>query len=304
MLADRPGSRPAAPAGRDDAGLPQLSGDDRAAGAAPGGGSDGGCPMTAVVAVETVVLALLCVLVAGLLRGYASVLQRLHALDGGGAGRRPAEPPPFRTIADIPEPAARPTAGIAGRDEWRPAHDIEGVTMAGEIVSARTVGVPRDTVLAFLSSGCEGCAGFWHELADGRGHRVARPAARLLVVTKSATDESPAALAALCPPGVDLVMSSQAWSDYAVPGSPYIVVVDGRTGRVKGEGSGTSFTQVARPDLAGHGDRRRPARSQQAGRRSGTGVRRRPGAAGRRHRPRQSSPVRRRAAVRPRTGQS
>lgn len=205
--------------------------------------------MTAVVAVETVVLALLCVLVAGLLRGYASVLQRLHALDGGGtsgtgAGKAGAanQPPPFRTIADIPEPA-RPTVGIAGRDEWQPAHDIEGVTITGEIVSARTVGVPRDTVLAFLSSGCEGCIGFWHELADGLD--TALPGgSRLLVVTKSATDESPAALAALCPPGIDLVMSSQAWSDYAVPGSPYIVVADGRTGRVKGEGSGTSFSQI------------------------------------------------------------
>jgi hypothetical protein len=39
-------------------------------------------------------------------------------------------------------------------------------------------------------------------------------------------------------------MSSQAWSDYAVPGSPYIVVADGRTGRIKGEGSGTSFSQI------------------------------------------------------------
>ena len=77
------------------------------------------------------------------------------------------------------------------------------------------------------------------------GLDAALPAgSRLLVVTKSATDESPAALAALCPPGVDLVMSSQAWSDYAVPGSPYIVVADGRTGRIKGEGSGTSFSQI------------------------------------------------------------
>jgi hypothetical protein len=204
--------------------------------------------MTAVLAVETVVLALLCVLVAGLLRGYASVLQRLHALDGGGAGGGSGaggaeQPPPFRTIADIPEPVTRPGLGIAGRDEWQPAHDIEGVTMAGEIVSARTVGVPRDTVLAFLSSGCEGCVGFWHELADGLDTALP-PDSRLLVVTRSATDESPAALAALCPPGIDLVMSSQAWSDYAVPGSPYIVVADGRTGRVKGEGSGTSFSQI------------------------------------------------------------
>ncbi|MEO6701449.1 MAG: hypothetical protein ABI140_21300 [Jatrophihabitantaceae bacterium] len=194
--------------------------------------------MTALVMVETVVLAILCVLVAGLLRAYASVLQRLHALDGGGSAA--AEPPPFRTIEQVPEPAA--SRRIEGRDEWQPAHDIEGISLQGEIMTARLVGVPHDSVLAFLSSGCDGCAGFWHELAGGT---VGLPTGtRLLVVTKAATEESPAALDQLCPEGVDLVMSSQAWTDFAVPGSPYIVVVDGRTGRIKGEGSGTSFSQI------------------------------------------------------------
>jgi len=40
-------------------------------------------------------------------------------------------------------------------------------------------------------------------------------------------------------------MSSQAWAEFEVPGSPYVVVADGRTGRIKGEGSGTSFSQVS-----------------------------------------------------------
>lgn len=193
--------------------------------------------MTALIAVETAVLAVLCVLVAGLLRAYASVLQRLHAL--GGADR-PADPPPFRTVPQVPEPAGQ---RVERRAEWDPAHDIEGVTLTGEIVSARTVGVAQDSVLAFLSAGCEGCTGFWRELAEPGSWRLP-DSSRLLVVTKSAEDESPAALAALCPPGVDLVMSSQAWTDYSVPGSPYIVVTDGQTGRIKGEGSGTSFSQI------------------------------------------------------------
>lgn len=38
--------------------------------------------MIALVTVETVLLLILSVLVAGLLRGYATVLRRLHQLDG------------------------------------------------------------------------------------------------------------------------------------------------------------------------------------------------------------------------------
>ena len=199
--------------------------------------------MTALLVVETVILAVLCVLVAGLLRGYASVLRRLHQLDGGEAA--PAAPP-FRTAPGIVSPSdgqpGQQSQQIEGRDEWAAAHDIDGVTLRGEIVSVRTVGVPHDTVLAFLSASCEGCAGFWHELAEGGWN--APGGSRLLVVTRGADAESPSVLSQLCPPEVDLVMSSQAWTDYQVPGSPYVVVTDGQTGRVKGEGSGVSFSQV------------------------------------------------------------
>ena len=196
--------------------------------------------MTALLIVETVILAVLCVLVAGLLRGYASVLRRLHQLDGG-AEARPAGPPPFRTVPTIPEPASGQQ--IEGRDEWAESHDIDGISLRGEIASVRTVGVEHDTIIAFLSSNCEGCAGFWHELGEP-GSWTTPQGSRLLVVTKGPEDESPSVLAQLCPDGVDLVMSSQAWADFSVPGSPYVVVADGRTGRVKGEGSGSSFSQV------------------------------------------------------------
>src|SRR3954452_9626394 len=140
--------------------------------------------MTALLIVETVILAVLCVLVAGLLRGYASVLRRLHQLDGGAA-------PPFRTAAGIVEPSAGQR--IEGREEWAAAHDIEGVSLRGEIVSVRTVAVPHDTVLAFLSASCEGCAGFWQEL----GAWAIPQGSRLLVVTKGAEQESPSVLSQL-----------------------------------------------------------------------------------------------------------
>ena len=44
--------------------------------------------MTALILVETVLLAVLTVLVAGLLRGYGTVLRRLHELNPGSAAGR------------------------------------------------------------------------------------------------------------------------------------------------------------------------------------------------------------------------
>jgi hypothetical protein len=41
------------------------------------------------------------------------------------------------------------------------------------------------------------------------------------------------------------VLSTQAWRDYGVPGSPYVVLVAGATGRVRGEGTGQSWQQVS-----------------------------------------------------------
>ena len=200
--------------------------------------------MNVLIVVETAVLLVMGVLVAGLLRSYATVLQRLHRLDGG---VEHDAAPPFRTASGVvapPDRRASDLGRISGRAEWAAAHDIAGVGLSGEVVSVRTVAVAHDTVLVFLSSGCSGCAGFWAELGNRRGSEPFGDS-RLLVVTKGVDEESAALLNSVSPSGVDLVMSSSAWADYAVPGSPYVVVVDGHTGRVKGEGSGTSLTQVS-----------------------------------------------------------
>jgi hypothetical protein len=185
--------------------------------------------MTVVVLVETALLAVLTILVAGLLRGYGTVLRRLHELDG--------HP---RRFDLLPITAQRP----AESPEFGPAFDVAGETLAGELVSLRVVGVEHDTVLLFLSSGCASCETFWTELGHpGSFHLPART--RLIVVPQSAADESPAELAALAPGGVDVVLSSDAWRDYAVPGSPHVVYVDGASGRIRGEGTGQSLRQVA-----------------------------------------------------------
>jgi hypothetical protein len=56
--------------------------------------------------------------------------------------------------------------------------------------------------------------------------------------------ESESALRRLAPPTVTTVLSDGAWDAYGVPGAPYFVLVDGATGDVVGEGSGSSWDQV------------------------------------------------------------
>ena len=123
--------------------------------------------MTVLVLLETIVLVVLTVLVAGLLRAYATVLKRLHALDGGGSAARPFS-------LDAPAAVAAPLS----RDEWTAGHDLAGETVRGELVSTRVVGVEHDTVLLFLSSGCASCEVFWDELA----RPVTLPAGTRLVI--------------------------------------------------------------------------------------------------------------------------
>lgn len=186
---------------------------------------------------------MLTVLVAGLLRAYATVLQRLHKLDGGGAGN--SGPAPFQVAPGvIPPRAVDAVDAVEGRDEWAPAHDISGLTPDGEIVALRATAVEHDTVVLFLSSGCSSCETFWTELS--RPFEVRLPQnTRLVVVTRGPEAESPAEIAELAPPGLDVVLSTEAWTQYEVPGSPYVVLVSGRTGRIRGEGTGQSWHQVS-----------------------------------------------------------
>jgi hypothetical protein len=98
------------------------------------------------------------------------------------------------------------------------------------------------TLLAFLSSSCATCRPFWESFAEPA--TLGLPGdMRLVVVTQGAEHESPAAIAELAGRAT-VVMSSQAWADYAVPGAPYFVLV--AAGHVNGEGTGVSWAQVRR----------------------------------------------------------
>lgn len=190
--------------------------------------------MNVLIGVETAMLVLMAVLVAGLLRSHAEILRALHRMgvdpsDVAG-GRRPEG-----------EPVGQP-------------YDIAGVTPDDDAVHIGVLGGRQATLLAFLSSGCTTCEPLWEGLR--RGEPALPDRARVVAVTRGPGHESPARLRDLAPPGVPVVMSDAAWADYAVPGSPYFVYVD--QDRVTGEGTAQGFTQLrslldrAQADTVGH----------------------------------------------------
>ena len=89
--------------------------------------------MTAVVVAETLVLALLVLLVGGLLRSHAEILRRLDELQPGGT----AQAAPVRASSA--------------------AHDVSGVTLTGDAVHLGLTRPGSATLLAFLTSGCSTC---------------------------------------------------------------------------------------------------------------------------------------------------
>jgi hypothetical protein len=203
---------------------------------------------SAIVVGLALVVALLAVLVVGLLRSHAEILRALHDLgvnleDDHDAGGRPG-----RAISTSAHPPHRTAQGVAparGADvAFGPAQDISGTLASGGAAHVAVVGASHATVLAFLSTGCGTCGTFWEALASPEQVRLPGEGTRLVIVTNGPDAESPAAVADLAPRGVVTVMSSEAWDDYNVPVSPYFVLVDGPSGRVIGEGAGTSWEQV------------------------------------------------------------
>jgi hypothetical protein len=193
--------------------------------------------MLALVVIDTCCVVLLAVLVIGLLRSHADILRVLHSIGAGVGDPRasheaPGEPAPL-TIGPALAPKRHSTA----------VYDVAGVTPDGDALSVSATAGAGSTLLVFLSSGCTTCAGIWRSLAPGAGPTL--PAGlRVVVVTKGPDLESPEQVRRLAPRGASVVMSSAAWSDYEVPGSPFFVLLDTVRGRRAGEGVANHLAQV------------------------------------------------------------
>jgi hypothetical protein len=175
--------------------------------------------VTVIVAAETLLLGVVALFVIALLRSHAEILRRLEQL-------APQTP--------LPQPDERAPDQLG-------ATDLQGATPDGG--ARRLVLSPGpDTLLAFLSSGCSTCVGLLEELRAG--DLPLPPGLRLVVVAKDLRLERLRMFRPLAG-RVEVLMSSAAWDDFRVPGSPYFLHVDGSSGKVMGEGSAGSWGQVA-----------------------------------------------------------
>ena len=179
----------------------------------------------AVVIALAVVVALLGILVVGLLRSHADILRRLESLGMGG----PSEHDQSSHVTLT----RRSPAPI-------PDRRITGITPEGESVVLSLTSGADPTLIAFLSTTCSSCTPFWEGLQSPLmhfgGHRH-----RVLIVTLGENEESPTRAMSMMRGSVDVVMSSSAWSDFAVPGAPYFAVIDPGSGNLVGEGSAMTY---------------------------------------------------------------
>ncbi len=195
--------------------------------------------MTALLVVLLVVTVLLVVVVTGLLRSHADIIRALHSL-GVGVGD------PADGTARTPDIPVHLTAGppLPGERDSASGHDVEGVSPDGDSVVVSIASAPQ-TLLAFLSSGCVSCSTFWTALGQPDQMALLPAGIRVVAVTKGPEWESPSAIAAKAPRGLAVVMSTEAWGDYEVPGSPYFALVDGASGGRIGEGVANQWSQIA-----------------------------------------------------------
>ena len=225
--------------------------------------------MTIVVGALTVVVIILTILVLGLLRSHGEMLRAFNELgvtfghDGEhGDGATTSLPDPERRVPHASERVLPSTGdGLV--------HDISGSTPRGGGLVVGLTGRNERTLLAFLTSGCATCKNFWDAFSNDPP--LPRSVDRLVIVTRSNDEESPAALANLAPPRHSVIMSSEAWDDYGVPVSPYFVLVDGATGSIDGEGAASTWSQVgsllsrAEADLEAQNEQRIDAELEAAG---------------------------------------
>jgi hypothetical protein len=217
--------------------------------------------MVVVTIVIAALLVIALVYIIALLRSHADILRRLAVLEeraaAGGSAAREGSAAAAGDLTAVTRGGAAPGGG-----KVTTAGPISGTTLRGDSVTLAFGPGSPVTLLAFLTSGCASCAPLWAGMHEGR--HLDSLAERVAVVTHDAMRESPTRLDRLAPSGTEVIMSSAAWVDYAVPGSPHFVLTDG-AGGILGRGSALSWSQLQTMVADARADARRaePARTTQ-----------------------------------------
>lgn len=176
-----------------------------------------------------VVVGLLTMLVVGLLRSHAEILRKLDSLGAGvevdGAGGHSHE--------------GQLTLSAGPRAAQGATPDLVGVNPEGEPVVISTSVGTEPLLIAFLSTTCSSCTVFWENL-DGSDRYFGGIRHRVVIATLGADEESPTRAQSLVRGQADVVMTSQGWADFEVPGAPYFAMIDPGRGII-GEGSATTY---------------------------------------------------------------
>ncbi len=206
--------------------------------------------MTALEVGLVVAVALLAVVVAAQARALGAAGRRLELLERkvGRQDRRTPEraaPPVPPADSAGAKPAPQPsTAPVPPAPEPEgDAVDVRGADPEGEPTLIPLEATEQPTVLAFLSTSCGICVGLWERMRQGElGAEV--PGVTPVVVLKDAAHEDLERVRALASGQLPVVLSSEAWDDYEVPGSPYVMVVSSAPGSVVSEGSVAGWSDL------------------------------------------------------------
>jgi hypothetical protein len=129
--------------------------------------------------------------------------------------------------------------------------DVTGIDLGGTPIHVPIVGNAEPVLLLFLSAGCLGCRDLWDGTEELR--RSIPDGIRIVIVVKGPGQgglhehehDDAAALAALAPPDVATVMSTQAYLDYRVGGPPFLVLATGHEVLTEGVAWGVEETARA-----------------------------------------------------------
>jgi hypothetical protein len=193
---------------------------------------------------EIVGLGLLAALCVGLLRTNASLTRRVDALEIAAERTRRRQSAGSRTETSQESTMESSVGGGADDDDEGGLVSLDGTSPDGRPLSVDLQG-DDPQLIAFLSTSCGICTSLWERMQSG-ALAAESPQLRSVVVTKSASLEDTDRVQELTGAGdVPTVMSTQAWEDYEIPGSPYFLLVGGDPRDVIGEGPVSGWADLS-----------------------------------------------------------